>query len=201
MDWAATVRKEAETNSIIYSDQLARKYNLNPIVVSQALARQERRKLIEHIGKKIYFNRLASDANPRELVNVLRSQAYISLETALREYGITTQSPRTITCVTTERPKEFRGRTIEIAYRGISRNLYWGYVQRRTRYGSYQIAEPEKALLDFIYLSLQDGIRPALDELDFDKVSRTKLLEQLNRFPKTVSGLLLPILAEQKFAS
>ena len=42
--------------------------------------------------------------------------------------------------------------------------LYWGFIQKRTRYGSYQLAEPEKALLDSVYLALQDGIEPALDD-------------------------------------
>jgi predicted transcriptional regulator of viral defense system len=201
MDWAAVIRKEAQTSSIVNADELARKYNVNAVAVTQALARQERRDLVEHIGKKIYLNWLAPDASPRDVVNVLRNHAYVSLESALREYGISTQFPRALTCVTTERPKEFRGRTIRIVYRGISPHLYWGYAQKRTRYGSYQIAEPEKALLDFVYLALQQGIDPALDELEFERLSRRKLLDYATRFPGTVYQRLLPTLATQTFAA
>ena len=201
MDWVTTLRLEAQTNSIVHADELSRKYQIGPIAVTQALARQQQRGLVEHIGKKIYFNLLAANATPRELVNVLRSKAYVSLETALREYGISTQSPQAITCVTPERPRIFAGRSIRIIYRGISPQLYFGFVQKRTRYGSYQLAEPEKAVLDSVYLALQDGIEPALDELEFEQVSRGKLLDYAKCFPNTVYKHLLPVLAARPFAA
>jgi hypothetical protein len=77
-------------------------------------------------------------------VNVLRTRAYISLDSALREYGISTQSPRVLTCVTVERPYEFRGECIAITDRGISPRLHWGYQEKKSRYPSYQIAEPDR---------------------------------------------------------
>ena len=202
MDWVTVLRNEAQTNSVVHADELSRKYKVGPIAVTQALARQQQRGLVEHIGKKIYLNWLAADASPRELVNVLRPKAYVSLETALREYGISTQSPQAVTCVTTERPRQiFTGRTIRIIYRGISPQLYWGFVQKRTRYGNYQLAEPEKAVLDSIYFALQDGILPALDELEFERVSRRKLLDYARRFPNTVYKHLLPVVATRPFAA
>ncbi len=201
MDWVTTIRNEAQRSSLLHTDELARKYKIVPVAVTQALSRQEQRGLVEHISRKIYFNWLASDATPRELVNVLREKAYISLDSALREYGISTQSPQVLTCVTTERPREFNARTIRISYRGISLRLYWGYQKKRTRYGSYQIAEPEKALLDWLYLNLQTGVEPAFDELDVSKLSRRKLVEYAQRFPSTVYKLLLPVLATETFAA
>lgn len=201
MDWVATIRNEGQRSSLLRTDELARKYKIVPVAVTQALARQEERGLIERVGSKVYFNWLAADATPRELVNVLRAKAYISLESALREYGISTQSPQVLTCVTTERPREFNAKTIRIGYRGISPHLYWGYLTKSTRYGSYQIAEPEKALLDWIYLNLQTGLVPAFDELDVGKLSRRKLVEDAQRFPSTVYKLLLPVLAKETFAA
>jgi predicted transcriptional regulator of viral defense system len=127
-------------------------------------------------------------------VNVLRGHAYISLESALRDYGISTQSPHTLTCVTTERPNEFRSRTITISYRSISPRLYWGFVRKTTRYRSYLIAEPEKTILDWIYLGIRNGTAPALDELDFTNVNRPKLLEYARRFSSSVDQHVLPAL-------
>jgi predicted transcriptional regulator of viral defense system len=201
MDWVTTIRNEAQRDSILRTDGLAHKYKIVPVAVTQALSRQEQRGLVEHISSKIYFNWLAVEATPRELVNVLREKAYISLESALREHGISTQSPQVLTCVTTERPREFNARTIRISYRGISPRLYWGYREKRTRYGRYLIAEPEKALLDWIYLSLQTGIEPALDEFDFGNLSRRTLVEYAHRFPSTVHKYLLPVLATETFAA
>ena len=104
MDWVTTIRDEAQRSSLLHTDELARKYKIVPVAVTQALSRQERRGLVEHISSKVYFNYLATDATPRELVNVLRPKAYISLESALHEYGISTQSPQVLTCVTQNVP-------------------------------------------------------------------------------------------------
>jgi predicted transcriptional regulator of viral defense system len=201
MDWVSVIRQEAQNSSILRADELARKYNIVPAAVAQALSRQEEKGLVEHISRKIYFNRLAPESSPRELVNVLRIRAYISLDSTLQEYGISTQSPRVLTCVTPDRPREFNRRTIHILYRGITEQLYWGFINKRTRYGSYQIAEPEKGLLDWIYLSLQEGLAPPLDELDFARLSRAKLVQYAQRFPSTVYKHLLPTLATETFAA
>jgi predicted transcriptional regulator of viral defense system len=152
--------------------------------------------LVEHVSNKIYYNWLALDGSPRDLVNVLRDDAYVSLDSGLREYGISTQSPRTLTCVTTERPKEFKARTIRISYRSITPRLYWGFVRKTTRYGSYLIAEPEKAILDWIYFGIQNGAAPALDELDFGSLDRPKLLNYARRFPSSIYLHVLPALVE-----
>lgn len=191
MDWVSTIRKEAQASAVLRTDDLARKYGIVPVAVTQALSRQEQKGLVEHIGSKIYYNWLATDASPRDLVNVLRQNAYISLESALREYGISTQSPHVLTCVTIGRPKEFRGRSITIGYRGIAPHLYWGFLRKTTRYGKYFIAEPEKAILDWIYIGIQNGLAPDLDELDFRNVDRLKLLDYGHRFPSSVSQHLL----------
>ena len=68
------------------------------------------------------------------------------------------------------------------------------------RYGKYRIAEPEKALLDWVYLSLQEGIRPSLDELNLNPLDRKKLFEYARQYPRSVLNLLLPELAVQPLA-
>ena len=79
MDWVTVIHKEAQTSSILRTDELARKYSIIPAAVTQALARQEQKGLVEHISSKIYYNWLALDGSPRDLVNVLREDAYVSL--------------------------------------------------------------------------------------------------------------------------
>lgn len=123
MDWVTIIRKEARTSSILRTDELARKYGVVSPAVTQALARQEQKGLVQHISNKVYYNWLAQDGSPRDLVSVLRKAAYISLESGLREYGISTQSPRTLTCVTTGRQKEFKAGNIAISYRSITPRL------------------------------------------------------------------------------
>ena len=78
VDWAATLRKEAERSPILRSDDIARRYGIVESAVGNALRRQERRELVEHVSNKIYVNKLAHDFSPRELVGILRTNAYIS---------------------------------------------------------------------------------------------------------------------------
>jgi hypothetical protein len=72
--------------------------------------------------------------------------------------GITNQSPSVLTCVAPAYPQSFRTKSVGIVYRKISTDLYWGYEEKATRYNKYLIAEPEKALLDGVYLSRQEGL-------------------------------------------
>jgi predicted transcriptional regulator of viral defense system len=186
LDWAATLQKESLRSWILRSDELARRYGIAEPAVGNALRRQERRGLVEHISRGVYVNKLANDFSSRELVGILRPNSYISLESALAEWGISTQSPSALTCVTTGFPRKFQSASVHIVYRHISENLFWGFEEKRTRYGSYKIAEPEKALLDWVYLQRQEGLPVALDELSFKPIDRKKLQKYAAKFPKSV---------------
>jgi hypothetical protein len=125
LDWAATLRKEGQRSAILRSDDIARRYGMVENAVGSALRRQERRGLVEHVSNKVYINKLAHDFSPRELVGVLRPKAYISLESALAEWGISTQSPSSLTCVTTGFPQDFVPQVFAL-FIGISASIYFG---------------------------------------------------------------------------
>jgi predicted transcriptional regulator of viral defense system len=186
LDWAATLRKESLRSSILRSDELARRYGIAEVVVGNALRRQERRGLVEHISRRVYVNKLAHDFSARELVGILRPNSYISLESALAEWGISTQSPSALTCVTTGFPRKFRSSSVQIIYRHISKNLFWGFEEKRARHGTYKIAEPEKALLDWVYLQRQEGLPVTLDELSLNAIDRKKLQKYAAKYPNSV---------------
>lgn len=189
MNWATILADESRRNSILRSDDLARRHSLSEIVVRNALRRYEARGLVEHISNKIYVNRLNQHFSVRELVNALRPESYISLESVLVELGVITQSPSLLTCVTTGYPKSFRSPSVTIVYRKIAKALYWGFQERSTRYNTYQIAEPEKALLDWIYLSRQEGLPTPLDEINLHFLDIRKLRDYADKFPRTVSDV------------
>jgi predicted transcriptional regulator of viral defense system len=155
MNWTTVLTQEAGRNSILRTDALARKYGLSEPVVRNALRRYESKQLVERVSTKIYTNHFNQRFSPRDLVNILRPRSYISLESALVDRGIITQSPSILTCVTPGYPHKFRGKSVVIVYRKISPDLYWGFEEKATRYNKYLIAEPEKALLDWIYLNRQ----------------------------------------------
>ena len=200
MDWVKLITDRARISGILRVDELARELDLSEVAVGNALRRQERRGLVEHLGKKIFVNRLVPDFSGRELINVLRPDAYLSLETVLRDSGISTQSATVLTCVTPERAGEFRSESISIAFRRLSKNLFWGFHEKRTRYGKYNIAEPEKALLDWVYLRRQEGSAVPTDELNFQRLDRAKLIQYAARFPVPVKQQVLEAVATFNFA-
>jgi predicted transcriptional regulator of viral defense system len=195
LDWAGTLRKEASRSAILRADDIARRYGIAEAVVGNALRRQERRGLVEHVSRRLYVNKLAHDFSARELVGILRPDAYISLESALSEWGISTQSPSALTCVTTGFPRRFRSASVQIVYRRIGKKLYWGFEDKRTRRGSYRIAEPEKALLDWVYLQRQEGLPTAFDELNLQGIDRKKLYRYAAKYPNSVRATLQEVLA------
>jgi predicted DNA-binding transcriptional regulator len=139
MDWVRLITDRARISGILRVDELARELNTSEVAVGNALRRQEKRGLVEHLGKKIFINRLVPDYSGRELINTLRPESYLSLETVLRDSGISTQSPTVLTCVTPGRPGEFRAKSVSISFRRISKNLFWGFQEKRTRYGKYNL--------------------------------------------------------------
>jgi predicted transcriptional regulator of viral defense system len=196
MNWVQVLADESRRNDLLFVDQLVKKYGVDTKAVSKALLRYERRGLIERVTHNVYINKLSSDFSSHDLVNILRPKSYVSLESALHFWGLSTQSTAVLTCVTPGKPYYFKGKSFAVKYRSIAEGLYWGFIQKRTRYGSYKIAEAEKALLDFVYLSLQEGYKhPSLDELDFSSLDRAKLNSYLNRYPTSVRKALLPELA------
>ncbi|MBZ5524360.1 MAG: hypothetical protein LAP21_19155 [Acidobacteriia bacterium] len=201
MNWTTILADESRKNSLLRLDDLARRYNIQEIVARNALSRYAARGLVEHVSNKVFINRLNQQFSPRELVNVLRPESYISLESALVDRGVTSQSPAMLTCVTTGYPRTFRSPSATIAYRKISKELYWGFEEKSTRYNTYHIAEPEKALLDWIYLSRQEGLPTPLDEINLQFLDCQKLRAYAARFPHTVNEVVKQFLLDRAVAA
>lgn len=199
MNWTTILTDEARRNCILRSDELAGRYKLSEVTVRNALRRYETQGLVERVSKKIYINHLNQQFSPRDLVNVLRPESYISLESAMVDKGITSQSPSVLTCVTPGYPQSFRTKSVSIVYRKISPDLNWGYEEKATRYNKYLIAEPEKALLDWIYLIRQEGLPTPFDELHLQFLSPAKLRQYAQRFPRTVQVTIKDLLLEKAF--
>ncbi len=195
MDWVATLAKEAAANPLVRIRDITSKYRLSNAAVSKALRRQANRGLLEKLSDDTYLNKLAASPTSRDIVNQLVPDSYVSLGSALAEWGLSSQNPVAITCVTPNSRRNIKTPSVHIIYRKISRDLFWGYVKKKSRYGTYKIAEPEKALLDWIYFHLKDGLPVQFDEIQFSKLSRSRLVQYAKKFPSTVmQELFLPML-------
>ena len=88
-----------------------------------------------------------------------------------------------------------------ILYRKISPDLYWGFEEKATRYNKFLIAEPEKALLDWVYLTRLEGLPTPLDEINLQFLNPIKLRAYAERFPRTVNDTIKDLLLERTFPS
>ncbi len=103
--------------------------------------------------------------------------SYISLNSALLFHEVLQQIPKAIECATTKNSLKYNN--VKAIYHKIPKSLFYGY-KRYGKANSYIfVAEPEKAIIDGIYLNLYG--KKDLDELA-PKVSNTRLLELADRF-------------------
>jgi len=195
MDWSKAIASESKTRAIIQAQDYARKYKLSIRSVHAALKRQETKGLVERVSNKIYINKLAKEFSQRDLLSVLRPDSYVSLESALSEYGVTSQIPRVLTCVSPKYVRNIKSQTVNISFRKLKRDLFWGFGQKKTRYGIYNLAAPEKALLDWIYFRRTENLPLDMDEFVLSELDRTQLLEYAKRYPASVENEIVRLLA------
>jgi predicted transcriptional regulator of viral defense system len=132
-----------------------------------------------------------------ELAMVIRIPSYISMEYALSRYGILSQNVFTYTLVTTRLPYTFRSKEKVFEYHQVKRSLFWGYVNE----GTVLIAEPEKALLDLIYIRFargrkmdRDMIDSLIDDIYLEDLDKDKLLAYSDKFDTVTRALISDIL-------
>jgi predicted transcriptional regulator of viral defense system len=81
--------------------------------------------------------------------------SYVSLEYALGLHGLIPEMVTTITAVTTKNPARFKTSLGTFEYQHIKREAFRGFRAAKDPAGlTYFLAEPEKAVVDFIYLNL-----------------------------------------------
>lgn len=96
---------------------------------------------------------LKTEADLYFLANRLRRPSYISLETALRYYNWIPESVFSITSVTTAKPAEWRTQVGHFTYRSVRPRLFFGYRQVEGNSSIFNLADPEKTLLDMLYFN------------------------------------------------
>jgi hypothetical protein len=100
------------------------------------------------------------------------------MESALTRHGILSQSPFTMTLVTTGSTGIVDAMNIRFEYHHLQSPWFTGY----KRMDAYDLAEPEKALCDLVYLRYrrrrefsEERMRSLLDDMDLDELHKTPL--------------------------
>ncbi len=91
--------------------------------------------------------------------NKLREPSYISLEYALSQYSLIPETVFVRTSITTKKTASFETVIGNFSYQSVKKTLFFGYVLQGQKKSKYKFAEPEKAILDFLYLrsDIKDG--------------------------------------------
>ncbi len=87
------------------------------------------------------------------VANYLVTPSYLSLEYALSRYGILPEAARAFTSVTTKSTRRFSNVLGTFTYRTLRRDLFFGFQPVRGDGPEHLLAEPEKALLDYLHLN------------------------------------------------
>ncbi len=118
-----------------------------------------------------------------EIANVLYKPSYLSFEYALARHGIIPESPYHLTAATTNPTRVFTVNDKAFSYYTIKREAYTGYFLDTSGNKRVLIAEPEKALADYLYF-VAIGKRFWNDRFDVSKLEKNKLTEYLKLFKR-----------------
>jgi len=100
------------------------------------------------------FSREKKKLRGEDISFLLCQPSYLSLESALAWYGFIPEIVYAYTSVTARVTRTFENAWGRFIYRHVKSELFWGYIEMKTDHGPYLLAEPEKALLDYLYLNL-----------------------------------------------
>lgn len=124
------------------------------------------------------------------IANKLYKPSYVSLESALNVFGVIPDISSVVTSVTTVTSKKINTSLGNFKYSKINENLFFGYksiLDERSGF-YYSIANPEKALLDLIYIRKVKNLSEY--RVDLNNINQTESLNYSQHFPKWVRDVI-----------
>lgn len=122
------------------------------------------------------------------LANKLYEPSYISLEFALSFHRVKPETVYTVTSVTTKKTKVFEALGYVFPYHHIKKKAFTGYKALPYRGVTILMADPEKALVDHLYLGILSGESPPVivarvfERLKREKIDKAKALRYTKLF-------------------
>jgi len=152
----------------------------------QRLSEWQKKGYVKKICKGFY---IFSDLQINEptlftIANRVYEPSYVSLEMALSIYGLIPEAVYGTTSVTSKRSKNLKTPVGYFIYRHIQPELMFGYELREHDGHRYQVAEIEKAILDYLYFNSKiadaesfEGVRFNIPEIK-EKIN----IEKFNKY-------------------
>jgi predicted transcriptional regulator of viral defense system len=138
---------------------------------SSIFEKWQNQKLIRKLRDGLYLNesfKIECEVDQFMLANTLRKPSYISLLSALSYYSLIPEYVVERISVTTQSSESITLNGSRFRYHTIHSAMFWGYEKVPWRGLTYDIAYPEKALIDLAYLEPQFSDRYWIEEMRFD---------------------------------
>lgn len=150
-----------------------------------SLNRWLKRGVLERAGPSIYVVTGAT-VSVEVIAGQLYFPCYMSFESALNRSGVLNLVPYSLTFATSRKTRTITILERDVVYRQIKEELFFGFGLM----GAVYVAEPEKALLDLVYMVTLGKASLPFEEMNFRSISRQKLLDYGRRFPPRVEKRL-----------
>jgi predicted transcriptional regulator of viral defense system len=147
--------------------------------------------VLARLGQGVYQIPLRAADLPR-IANQLVYPSYLSFESALSRYGILSQSPYALTFATSQRSRHLTLEERSVEFRQLKGELFFGYTLQSGLY----VAEPEKALLDQLYMVSRGLSSLTVEELDLSPLNLERLQLYATHFPPTARAAVKRALPE-----
>jgi len=187
-EWLDFFKNNSEKKLFSLSD-LSQLTGINKPSLSVQLSRLTKKNIIKRASKDWYENPFNNPTN-EEISMVIRYPSYISMEYLLSKKNILSQAVQTYTLITTKLPYTYQKKDKTFEYHQIGKNLFFGYVKEN----KITLAEPEKALLDIIYIRYLknnefsfNSIKSLIDDMAIEEINLKKLDRYSNIFGRKMN--------------
>jgi len=154
--------------------------------------------IIQKACKGLYFL-IDNPPHEFEIANKVYQPSYISFETALSFYGIIPETIYEVISATSRTTRTFNINDIQYSYKKIKKDCFNGYKPIKIKNATILIAEPEKALVDYLYLVVLGKRKLAYERIDLSKIKKIKLLNYAKQFQKRkIKEIINNLYAESK---
>ena len=171
--------------------EIARILNISPKNRKVSLSRLTKRKILRRLRRNLYEVTL-KPSDLLETANSIYQPSYLSFTYCLGKLGMLNQIAYEIEFATPKKTKRIEIRNRSIIFRKIKKELFFGYTLKDNIF----IAEPEKALLDTLYLKTKGLTAIHESELNLGDIRKQKFITMSKRFSLKVQQAARKILAK-----
>lgn len=155
--------------------EFSRIFQAPPHTIKYFLETQVGEGLLARLKQGLYTLR-TDPPSEREVANRLYKPSYISFAYALAYYNILPEMPYQVTSATTKPTRVFANTNQVFSYYTIKEEAFTGYLLKKEGDRPFLIADPEKALVDYVYFATL-GRGPSLDRLNISSLNKEKATE------------------------